>query len=182
MNIELLINVVLFFILLASGFKRLNEMSKKAKELRESPQRPVPPASDIPGTIEEEERVEPVPEEGEAWAERVPRGEPPLRRTLKELLEEPEPVPGETPPDVFPEWEETTGRVVPEEEPPPYEYPSADTEELSGGGETAEPVAHSSRETAGENAAAGLRLRFEGPDVVRGVVMGEILGPPVSMR
>jgi len=179
MNIEFLINILIIFFILASAFKRLNEMAKKAKELKESPPGPVPPVSDVSGTMEE---AVPVPEEGEVWPERVPRGEPPLRRTLKELLEEPEPVPEETPSVVLPEWEETAGRVVTVEEPRPYEYPPAGTEESPGSIEPAEPAARSTRETAGETSAAGLRLRFDGSEVVRGIVMGEILGPPVSMR
>lgn len=175
MNIDILINVVILFIIIMSLLKRVQEISKKGDEVKKVPEGPPDPLAE---TIKKAKQ-------------RAKEQSEPVRRSIREVFDEPRREPAapkperpEPPPatpsleDIFkrlsgetiPEVQQTQPEpVVPELEPEPFPEPPA----------VKTPRVRKKYVQPRNQAPA---LSFEGSDVVRGIIMGEILGPPVSMR
>ena len=147
---EVLINLVIIFIVIATVLKRIQELAKKQEEIK------VPPASPplpFPGLFEEqvhpekldEEEIKPVNE----WA------------LSEEMVSE----------EIQPEFVEPEIYIEPEIS-PPVEVPVA---------EVVQPILYE-KAVRRKKAASGVTLKFSGSELVSGIIMREILGPPVSMQ
>jgi len=147
---EVLINLVIIFIVIATVLKRIQELGKKQGEIKvppASPPVPFPELTEEPVRQEksEEEEIKPVRE----WAP-----------SLEEVFEK-----------IQPEFVEPEIFLEPEiplqiEEPVP---------------EVVQPIFYE-KAVPRKKAASGVTLNFSGSELVRGIIMREILGPPVSMQ
>jgi len=147
---EVLINLVIIFIVIATVLKRIQELGKKQGEIKvppASPPVPFPELTEEPVRQEksEEEEIKPVRE----W---IPSLEEVFEKIRPEFTE----------PEIFPE----------PEIPPLVEEPVP---------EVVQPIFYE-KAVPREKAASGVTLNFSGSEVVRGIIMREILGPPVSMQ
>jgi len=147
---EVLINLVIIFIVIATVLKRIQELAKKQEEIKippASPPMPFPELAEEPVRPEklEEEEIKPVSE----WA--------PL---LEEVFEK-----------IRPEFVEPEIYIEPEIS-PPVKVPVP---------EVVQPIFYE-KAVPRKKAASGVTLNFSGSELVRGIIMREILGPPVSMQ
>ena len=162
----LVINLIILFFILFTVFKRFQQIAKKQEEIK------VPPSSP-PGPVAETEPITDILKElgrrleqvGEVDTETVkPAGEPvfPYEGRIEKMQPEfAEPVPVELPEipseaGFLPELEESVPDII-----KPPDYINA---------------------VAPKKAKRQYALQFGGPEVVKGILMSEILGPPVSMR
>lgn len=165
MNIEVLINIVIVFIIVASALKRMREVTAKSREITKPPTAPTV----VPARAEEE-TASPRPSGSQSW------------RT-----EKPEPGPMETRRYVLRDILESLNEAAePEENDAEAAFeqlkPSASPERIP-----ASAYETAVRPLAGRNVAAGAKKHprmfgLEKNDVTKGIVMSEILGPPVSLR
>ena len=147
---EVLINLVIIFIVIATVLKRIQELGKKQGEIKIPPASPPVP---LPGLFEEqvhpekleEEEIKPVSE----WAP-----------SLEEVFEK-----------IRPEFVEPEIYIEPEIS-PPVKVPVP---------EVVQPIFYE-KTVPRKKAASGVTLNFSGSELVRGIIMREILGPPVSMQ
>jgi len=153
MDIELLINLVIVVVIILSVLKRLKNVSKKGEELETPPPAAPPAAPDMVERTDEISQEEPV--------ER-----PELPEIFKQLF-------GQEKPDISGEDELKQEPVVPE---PSMAEPVQPPEEI------VKPVAYGLPVIPKKEQTAELKLSFRGPEVVRGIVMSEILGPPVGLK
>ncbi len=180
MNIDIIINVVILFIIIMSLLKRVKEISKKGDEVKKMPEGPPDPLAE---TIKTEKQ-------------RAKEQSEPVRRSIREVFDEPRRGPAapkqerpEAPPatpsleDVF---KRLSGEIIPEvqqtqSEPvaPEPQVPKPEPEPVPEPPSVRIPKV---RKTYVQPRNQSPVLSFEGSEVVRGIIMGEILGPPVSMR
>jgi len=168
--IELIINLIIVVFVVASVLKKFREIAEKGKELDKAP--PVPPTagpdlSDHARGYIEEEAAEP---EAPAWPETHEPAVPAVpemavgeeRRYVEDMWEKMASAESATPEFTFPDVGAAT------EETPPKRY---------------EPPIPACRFTVpDEKTSMRIDLGFSGEDVVRGIVMSEILGTPVALR
>ena len=163
---ELFINLLILFFIFFTVFKRFQKIAKKKEEIKVPPSPPHGPATEtetITDVLKElGRRLEHVEEINTETVK--PPGEPilPDEGWIEEMQPEyAEPVPDELP-EISPEAE-----VYPQaEEPVPV---------------IIKPPDHV-KSAARKKGKRQYALQFGGPEVVRGILMSEILGPPVSMR
>jgi len=153
MDIEFLINLVIVVVIILAVLKRLKDVAKKGEEL-EAPPPAAPPAA--PDMVE---RTDEIPQE-------EPVERPELPEIFKQLFGQEKPdIPGE---DEFEQKPEVPEPVMAEQFQPPEEI--------------AKPVAYGLPVIPKEEQTPRLKLSFRGSEVVRGIVMSEILGPPVGLK
>ena len=159
---EWLINLVIIFIVFLAIFKRIQEVAKKGGEIMGPPGSPPVPSREA---AEEFRTVEqPVEEEIILHREEMqPKREPSL--SIEDIFEKLRG--GYVQPEVQPEPE-----ITPEEELPP------EVEQVVPA--PAEPFVD--MKITPLRKTPGFALQFTGPDLVRGILMREILGPPLSLR
>ena len=165
---ELLINLIIIFVIFAAILKRFKEVAKKGEELGSSP----PAAPEVEPEIVGR-KVD------------VPRKEPGPGQVLKKLFEELGEVTLERPPeqaepkDIMKQTTVLRGDVLEQ----PWELPEQIVEESVQPSEIIQPpVSYSKAAVSKEKPVSRFQLSFSGSEVVRGIVMSEILGPPVSER
>ena len=152
---DLIIQLIIIVVIVASIMKRMQEVAKKGKELEEPP--PVSP----PAEPQMVKRLQDVFKElsddrtGQEVMEKEPVTE--IRDFRERQPEFAEPVVEEVP-------------LVPEEGFCPV------SEDII------QPVSYRKFDISKVKQKQGLQLSFKGPEVVRGIIMSEVLGPPVSMR
>jgi len=180
MNMEVLINVVILFIIIVSLLKRVQAVSKKGDEVKRVPEGPPDPLAE---TIKEAQRRSEMQERMN-------------RRTIREVFEEPERQPAAPPiqqeeiPSGPPSLEDIFRRITDEIRPDIQEMaPEPVKEEMFPSEQVSEPVPEpqydstpSKRFMAARRRKHPVGLSFKGPEVVRGIVLSEILGPPVALR
>ena len=164
---ELIINLIIILVIIFSVLKRLKGTSEKVKELEK-------PSPAVPKTGRE-----------------TPQKEPGARGILKELFKELEESSREKPieqPVAMQRSEQETDGHVPSSGEDTFELSQEELiktaqEELS---QTTDDRKRDSQDFIQKipvtKPVKQFHLIFYGPDVVRGIVMSEILGPPVSMR
>ena len=181
MNMDVLINLVILLVIVASLLKRVKEITQKGEEVKRVPEGPPDPLAE---TIKEARERSEMRQDTE-------------RRSIRDVFEESgHEQPVESPPvtetpsapptleDIF---KRLAGEIAPEsrqpvpepmavEPPPPEPVPAEPLTEPPPISEYKPP-----RQKAKPKARTG-GLSFDGPEVVRGIILSEILGPPVSLR
>ena len=168
---ELIVNLIIVFVIIISILKRIQDVAGKGEEL--SDPRKVPPEAlseqmerveDFQRSVQEEE------EPGEDVRPRIPERvtiEDVFRKfTENQFPQRPEQFP-ESEPFYEPEKAALADAYAFAAEPPPV---------------ITQPVSRKRKKPPGKIRVRSPFLNFGGPDVVRGIVMSEILGTPVSMR
>ena len=164
---EIIINLIIFLVIIFSVIKRLKDVSEKGEKL-EAP----PPA--VPKTGREE-----IPKTREA-----PRKEPGAREVLKELFKELEDASQGKPLEQI----EQVEQVELQETATPIPIYSEDTlEQIQEAPARTEEVDKPLlpdyvKKVPKKKPAPEFKLSFSGSDTVMGIVMSEILGPPVSLK
>jgi len=153
MSLDLLINLIIIFVIVISVLKRLQNVAQKGREIK-SP----PPAAPSP-TPKMAEKKSTVLQE-----QKIPT-EPP--EFLKPVVEQAKRM-------FFPEdfWEHKTTEIP---EPALEEPLLPEVEEI-------QKISLRDITLPEKEPIPGMKLNFGSSDVVGGIVMREILGPPVSMR
>ena len=163
---ELFINLIILFFIFFTVFKRFKEVGKKQEEIKV-------PQSRHPGQVTE---VEPITQVLKELGHRLEYGEQADREAGKSS---PEPIFSDN--DRFEEMQPEYDEPVAFE--PSEIIPEQDL--LPEGEERIPEVTKSpdhGKVMAGKEGERRYSLRFGGPEVVRGILMSEILGPPVSIR
>ena len=163
---ELLINLIILFVIFFTVFKRIQEISKKKDEIKlpPAPQNGPPSKPETTTDVFKElgRRIEQVVEVDSETVK--PSGEQvhPYGYRIEKMQQEfAEPVPIELP-EIFPDAE-----VYPQvEEPVPEIIEQYDYNKVN----------------AYKKGKKRYALQFRGTEIVRGILMSEILGTPVSMR
>ena len=153
MDIGFLINLVIVVVIILSVLKRLKDVAKKGEELETPP--PAAPSA-APDMVE---RTDEIPQE-------EPVERPELPEIFKRLLEQEKP-------DISDEDEFEQEPEVPE---PVMAEPIQLPEEI------VKPFSYGLPVIPKEEQTPELKLSFRGSEVVRGIVMSEILGPPVGLK
>jgi len=181
MDIEIIINLIIIIAIVLSVLKRLQDVSKKSEEIKKPQRRPPakPTATRTAPTAQQS---------GAPDTAGRPGGEPMKQRPrsiIEELIKELQPVP-ETRPATTAEAPEAADEpsVFGEDtwEMKDKEFAASAFESRGTDNEFREPGTGERALSIEERAHIGLKLDFTGPDLVRGIVMREILGPPVSLR
>ena len=181
---ELIVNLIIVFAIIISILKRFNETAGKSDEIR-TPRRPPPEA------LSEQMNRGGKKASPESQTEPVPKNEPErvtIEEVFKRFLDQqppPKPDPASKP--------EPVHTSEPAYEPMSYYEPAKTVETDSSDdslelppvalpSEMPEPLPQEWEKTQRINLAGNQFLNFKAPDVIRGIVMSEILGPPVSTR
>ena len=162
---ELIINLLILFFIIFTVFKRLQQVAKKQEEIKVPPSSPSGPETEIVPLSEVIKELSHKLDHSEEWIEvKEPTGEPVLLE--EEQFEE-----------IQPELIEPSTSQIPETVPeaPFIPQPEEPAEEIL------QPL-KSIKAAAGKKEKIAYPLRFGGPEVVKGIIMSEILGPPVSIR
>ena len=161
---ELIINLIIVFIIIFSILKRVQEVGKKGEELKVPPD--IPPETLSEQIKELKNLVQPEPEEVKPVSEPVLQEEITIEKVHAEYAE----------PEAAPEPE--TPAII--EEPVPVVE-----EQIPVIGEPVpmikQPVSYK-KVIPRKKVSQRYILSFGGSEVVRGIIMSEILGKPVSMR
>ena len=164
---ELIINLLILFFIIFTVFKRLQQVAKKQEEIKTPPSSYPGPVTEIGPLSEVIKELSQKLEHREEWIEvKEQPGEPVLSEEEQEQFEE-----------IQPEFVEPSTYQIPELVPEVTVLP-----------QTEEPVEEILQPPESRKVAARKKeklaypLRFGGPEVVKGIIMSEILGPPVSMR
>ena len=162
---ELLINLLILFVIIFTVFKRLQQVAKKQEEIKTQPSSHPGPVTEIKPLSEVIKELSHKLEHREEWIEmKEPTGEPVL---LEEGQFE----------EIQPEFVEPSTSQIPEMVPeaPFLLKPEEPAEEIL------QPP-KSRKVAVRKKEILAYSLRFGGPEVVKGIIMSEILGPPVSIR
>lgn len=188
MNLDMLINIAIVFFIVVSVLKRMREVTNKAGDITKKPAvAPPQPA----GRTAPAPRRTPTPQpsssgQQETWPfekvktparEQVEQGKSSLRRLLEEL--ERQALPDEA-------WKNKGAPVVPGDQPGESTFPAYAEREA---GVSVSPMRDTFEDMSEEKAYHGeadslkaLGIGFTGGELVRGIVMSEILGPPAALR
>ncbi len=181
---ELIVNLIIVFAIIISILKRFNETAGKSDEIR-TPRRPPPEA------LSEQMNRGGKKASPESQTEPAPKNEPErvtIEEVFKRFLDQ------QPPPKPEPVYEpESDHTPEPAYEPRSYYEPEKPVESGSHedsfelpwvalSSEMPEPLPREWEKTQRVNLAGTQFLNFKAPDVIRGIVMSEILGPPVSTR
>lgn len=164
---ELIVNLIIVFVVIFSILKRMQDVANKGKELG-TPQK-VPPkgfSGQAKGTRDIMRSEETESESGEEVAPPTPK-KITIEEVFRKFAEQQMPFPPK--PEPFYEPEKPAFMETPfftEEHPPVI------TEE----------VPRKKRKPPEKKRARPLFLHFEGTDLVRGILMSEILGSPIALR
>jgi len=169
MDIELIINIAIILFIIFSVLKRTQEVSKKSQDIKKPPETSRPPLQRRPASPVQQEtarRETPTATRTETILRQdKPAGEKPLWRQMLEEL------------DIYPETERTVKKEA-------QEAGERVVAEVKKAKESPKPVIATVNipDEYEPKPLHQLKLHFAGDDLVRGIVMSEILGQPVSMK